>query len=123
MNKYWYLGFLFLPLLLTGCVSQSQTAKTETNPLLGKNILFYGDTCPHCKIVEQYISDNQILNKMPLAQKEVYKNQTNAAEMVVAARACGLSQNDLGVPFLWVDNKCLSGDTDIVNFFKTKFKL
>jgi len=123
MNKYWYLGFLILPFLLTGCVSKSPTAKTETNPLLGKNILFYGDTCPHCKIVEQYISDNKILDKMPLEQKEVYKDQANAAEMVVAARACGLSQNDLGVPFLWSDNKCLTGDTDIVNFFKTKFKL
>jgi glutaredoxin len=83
-------------------------------------ILFYGDGCPHCAIVEEYIKENSIGDKISFAQKEVYYNQNNAKELEVKAKICGLSTDSIGVPFLWDGEDCLIGDQDIINFFKQK---
>ena len=34
-------------------------------------ILFYGNGCPHCAKVQQYIKDNKITKTLDLIQKEV----------------------------------------------------
>lgn len=100
--------------------------KTPTNETTTENqsesqiILFYGDGCPHCKIVEEYINENNVQNKISFAQKEVYYNQNNAKELETKAKTCGLPTNSIGVPFLWDGEKCLIGDQDIINFFKQK---
>jgi len=83
-------------------------------------ILFYGDGCPHCAIVEDYIKENSIGDKISFAQKEVYYNQNNAKELTEKARICGLPTDSIGVPFLWDGEKCFIGDQDIINFFKQK---
>ena len=83
-------------------------------------ILFYGDGCPHCAIVEEYIKKNSIGDKISFAQKEVYYNQNNAIELEAKAKICGLPTDSIGVPFLWNGEKCLIGDQDIINFFKQK---
>ena len=36
-----------------------------------KMILFFSNSCPHCKIVEQYISDNNIDAKIKFQKLEV----------------------------------------------------
>jgi len=83
-------------------------------------ILFYGDGCPHCAIVEDYIKENSIGDKISFAQKEVYYNQNNAKELEAKAKICGLPTDSIGVPFLWDGEKCFIGDQDIINFFKQK---
>jgi glutaredoxin len=81
-------------------------------------ILFYGDTCPHCKIVEQYISDHNIRAKLKFQELEVYENKDNAASLGQYARRCGLDLNKIGVPFFWNGQTCLVGEPDIINYFK-----
>jgi len=83
-------------------------------------ILFYGDGCPHCAIVEDYIKENNIIDKISFVRKEVYYNQNNAKELTEKARICGLPTDSIGVPFLWDGEKCFIGDQDIINFFKQK---
>jgi len=83
-------------------------------------ILFYGDGCPHCAIVEEYIKENNINDKISFAQKEVYYNQSNAKELEAKAKICGLPTDSIGVPFLWNGEKCLIGDQDIIEFFSQK---
>jgi glutaredoxin len=83
-------------------------------------ILFYGNGCPHCAIVEKYIEENNIKNKISFAEKEVYYNQANAKELEAKAKICGLPTDSIGVPFLWNGGTCLIGDKDIVNFLKQK---
>ena len=83
-------------------------------------ILFYGDGCPHCAIVENYIKESNIKEKLPFEEKEVYHNQKNANELTDKAKICGLPTDSIGVPFLWDGEKCLIGDQDIINFFKQK---
>jgi len=89
------------------------------NPIITNIILFYGDGCPHCKIVEEFIENNNIKNKISFAQKEVYNNKKNADELVGKAKICGIPTDSIGVPFLWDGTKCLVGDQDIVDFFKS----
>jgi hypothetical protein len=82
-------------------------------------ILYYGDTCPHCKIVEAYINDNNFTLKPQIVNKEVFNNQTNEAELEGRAKICGISSNQIGVPLLWYKDRCLIGDQNIINLFKT----
>jgi glutaredoxin len=81
-------------------------------------ILFYGDGCPHCAKVEEYLSKNNIKDKISFEEKEVYYNQSNAKELAEKAKICGLATNSIGVPFLWDGEKCYIGDKDVIKFFK-----
>lgn len=83
-------------------------------------ILFYGDGCPHCVEVEKYIADNNIKEKVNFVEKEVYKNADNAKTLNEKAKKCGIKENEIGVPFLWADEKCYMGNEDIINFFNKK---
>lgn len=83
-------------------------------------ILFYGDGCPHCAIVEENIKENKFDERIAFSRKEVYYNRANAKELEEKAKICGIPTDSIGVPFLWDGEKCLIGDKDIVNFFKQK---
>lgn len=83
-------------------------------------ILFYGDGCPHCAIVEEFIKENKIDEKISFSQKEVYFNKQNSSKLVEKAQICGFDTDSIGVPFLWDGTGCLVGDQDIVEFFKLK---
>jgi len=81
-------------------------------------ILFYGNGCPHCVNVDNYITDNNITQKVSFTKLEVFSNGVNAGFMQNDANTCGLNQSVVGVPFLWDGNsKCYIGDTDVINFF------
>lgn len=83
-------------------------------------ILFYGDGCPHCAKVDEFIKDNNVEEKISFAKKEVYNNVANANELSQKAKKCGMDTKSIGVPFLWDGEKCLVGDVDIIDFFKKK---
>lgn len=83
-------------------------------------ILFYGDGCPHCEIVDKYIKENKVEDKVSFTKKEVYNNQKNQKELIEKAKICGIPDDSIGVPFLWDEEKCFIGDQDIINFFKLK---
>ena len=83
-------------------------------------ILFYGDGCPHCAIVENYIKESNIKEKLSFEEKEVYHNQKNANELADKAKICGLPTDSIGVPFLWEGEKCYVGDQEIIGFFNQK---
>jgi glutaredoxin len=100
-------------------ISTNETVAEESQSA-DQIILFYGDGCPHCAIVEEYIKENSIGDKISFAQKEVYYNQNNAKELEAKAKICGLPTDSIGVPFLWDGSKCLVGDQDIIEFFKIK---
>ncbi|HOF42560.1 MAG TPA: hypothetical protein PLF30_04370 [Candidatus Moranbacteria bacterium] len=83
-------------------------------------IFFYGDGCPHCLIVEDYIKKNKVDEKIKFSQKEIYRDRANFKQLEEKARACGIPKDSIGIPFLWDGEKCLSGDKDIIAFFKQK---
>lgn len=122
MTKKFLLLLLVLPLLLAGCTKVT-TPEAKVDSLNNRTILFYGDTCPHCKVLEQYMDENKINERMPIEKMEVYSNKDNANLMMEAVNRCFLSQDNVGVPFLWTENKCFVGGEEATNYFKVKFKL
>lgn len=95
--------------------SANMNAREEAE---GQIILFYGDGCPHCVKVEEFIKENKVDEKISFEQKEVYHNKNNANELAAKAEICGLPTDSIGVPFLWSGSKCFVGDRDIIEFFK-----
>lgn len=88
-----------------------------------KITLYYSDTCPHCAVVEKYLSENGIRGKIMFATKDVNNNSENSTELISKATLCGLSTGAIGVPFLWDGedgNKCLIGDSSVIGFFRDK---
>jgi hypothetical protein len=81
---------------------------------------FWGDGCPHCAVVEEFLSTWEGKGKIVVEKKEVWKNTANANLLSQRADYCNLDKNNLGVPFLFTpDGKCLSGDTPIIDYFKS----
>lgn len=83
-------------------------------------IFFYGNTCPHCADVEKWMRENKIEEKIKIIKKEVYDNRENARELTKAAEKCGLSTESIGVPFLYVEEKCFIGTPDVINYLFQK---
>jgi len=79
-------------------------------------ILYYGSTCPHCVIVKEHITEDNL----PIAMKEVYQNKDNSSELIQKAEICGIPSNKIGVPFLWSDGECIIGGENIIDFLNTK---
>jgi len=85
------------------------------------SVLFVGEGCPHCKVVEDFIIANDIDKKIQFSTKEVWHKQENAILMTKVWNQCGLStQNGMGVPLYWDGSQCYNGQDEIINFFKTK---
>jgi glutaredoxin len=83
-------------------------------------IFFYGNTCPHCKDVEDWMKENKIEDNLKIIKKEVYDNRENAQKLSLAAQSCGLDINNIAVPFLYVGNKCYIGTPDIVSYLSQR---
>ena len=84
-------------------------------------ILFYGDTCAHCKVVDEYISAGGLREKVKFEELEVFNNEKNAALLGKYAQGCGIdSSQGVGVPFFFDGQNCLVGDQKIIDYFKTK---
>ncbi len=101
-------------------VPSSSVASSAKNQAQDKIILFYGDGCSHCALVEKFIKDNNIQNKVSFVEKEVFGDDVNANELVQKATTCGVATDSVGVPFLWDGSHCVIGDEAVINFFKQK---
>lgn len=84
-------------------------------------VFYYGITCPHCKIVEEFMEESNIEEKISISQREVYENATAAQEMMELQKAGKLPANYVGAVPLLYDNKTLYlGDKDIICILKQK---
>lgn len=113
-KKYWPLVILLLIVAVIGFLVVNKEKKAGS-----EMILFYGDTCPHCKKVAEYIDANNVRAKFKFQELEVYNNQANARLMSKYAVNCGMDTSlGLGVPFFFDGKNCLVGDQEIINFFQ-----
>jgi glutaredoxin len=88
----------------------------------GSIVYYYGQSCPHCQNVENFLKENKIEEKIAFEKKEVYYNQKNAQELAQRAKKCGWEKEEIPVPFLWDGSQCIIGDEGVINFFKEKIK-
>lgn len=86
---------------------------------------FWGDGCPHCQNVENWIKENNATEKLKINFKEVYHSDTNQQELAqIAKDYCPeiIEGSQIGVPVGFDPNtkKCVSGDTPIINYLSAK---
>ena len=113
-KKYIPLAVLLIAVAIIGFLIINNKKNTE-----GGMVLFYGDTCPHCQKLNEYITANNVKAKYTFQELEVYNNQANATLMAKYAVKCGLNTaQGLGVPFFYDGKNCLVGDQEIINFFQ-----
>lgn len=130
-NKIILIGLLLLIFIIIAFGALFKNSKSKNNilpnqtqainnqmPNINNNklILYYGEGCPHCANVENYLKSNPL--KITLEQKEVYYNKTNQQDLLSKAKICNIPQNRIGVPFLWTGKDCILGDQPIINYFK-----
>lgn len=85
-----------------------------------KAILYYGNGCPHCAEVEDFIKNNAF--NFSIEQKEIYQNKINAEEFNKICAEEGISLMNRGVPFLYAENECFIGDKQIISYLSAKQK-
>ena len=108
------LFFSIFTLFHFSAVTLAQTESTSPS----KGILFYGQGCPHCAKVEEFLEQNNLSDVV--VKKEIYHNPDNAQEFNRICEEQNIDMMNRGVPFLFVDNTCFIGDKEIINYFQTK---
>jgi glutaredoxin len=83
-------------------------------------ILFYKYECPYCKVVEEYIVNNNVKNYLAFSELEVSANPINTQLLAKKAASCGLATDQIGVPFFFDGKNCYMGDQDIIKYFSDK---
>jgi hypothetical protein len=88
-------------------------------------IFYWGEGCPHCENVKEWLTKNNSDNKIKINSKEVYQNKDNQKNLLeTVQKYCpNLKENDgIGVPTAFdpINNKCLQGDVDIIKFLSEK---
>ncbi|MDD4409762.1 MAG: hypothetical protein PHW52_03885 [Candidatus Pacebacteria bacterium] len=116
-------GVIFLLFLVCSIFILSENKKDHVSVNLLNDyeslVLYYGNTCPHCKIVEKYIEDNSLRETMKIVDKEIHDDK-NLGELNERASICGISSSSIGIPFLWSEGRCYVGDEEIINYLKNK---
>lgn len=112
--------FLFIVIFVIWGVSEN---KNETQAIESSNdgiVYYYGTQCAHCKKVTEFISANDVDNKITIVKKEVLgsQNNTDSEKWIADAKKCGLSENEIGVPFVAAQGKCYMGDVEVIDFLK-----
>ncbi len=78
-------------------------------------VFYYGSTCPHCKVVEDFMDKNNIDAKINLTRKEVFSNKSNLPEFLSVDEYCNIPEQYKGsVPVLYTNNSCYLGSDDII---------
>lgn len=117
--------FSLIILILGYIIFGSQDKKNNKIKIPSKNeiVYYYGSGCPHCKEVKKWMDENKIKEKIKIEEKEVWDNFENAKELKQVAERCGLNTNSIGVPFLYVDEKCYIGTPDVIKILSEKSKI
>lgn len=83
-------------------------------------VLFFGDGCPHCKRVEEFLVGNKIEEKIDFVIKEVWNNRRNLEMLKEVAKRCEATGSSVGVPFLYDGESCYVGELNVIKFFEKK---
>jgi glutaredoxin len=48
-----------------------------STPVFAERLLFVGETCPHCKALEQYLDQHNLFEELNIQRYEIYNNEEN----------------------------------------------
>lgn len=115
-------GFVSILIIIGGVFVFSKNSNTN-NPtpieLPTSYEYYWGEGCPHCANVEDFLNSWENRDKVEIEKKEIYKNLSNQKIFKARVDYCGLPNNQVGVPFLFTpEGKCVIGDTPIISLFE-----
>jgi cytochrome c biogenesis protein CcdA len=84
-------------------------------------VIYVGDGCPHCAVVEEHVEDEGYMDVFNLEFKEVYHDSDNAGEFGEVSEFFGIPLFDRGVPFLATSSEHFVGDKPIIEFLDDKY--
>lgn len=106
-------GFAFL------AANENRNQSKTMTQLGSEKILFYGDTCPHCKTLDEYIIANNVEERIQFTRLEVFNNKANARVLAQAAQKCNLdSAAGMSVPFFYAGDECFLGVDEVIEYFE-----
>ena len=128
-RRIWLVGVISL-VVISGVASLwlGKTRRSSAGEVKGGTpsaaVLYYGNTCPHCRKVEDWLEKNPaIKERSGLVLKEVYGNRANSRELIQKAQRCNLdTTRGVGVPFLFDNGRCIIGDQSIINYLKENYQ-
>ncbi|MDP3994510.1 MAG: hypothetical protein Q8P91_01610 [bacterium] len=98
---------------------KEKPSESLTYPLPVDLTYYWGDGCPHCEVVADFLSTWEKKDVVTIDKKEVWNNAANAKELKARYESCGVPQSQMGVPLLFTpEGKCYTGDQPIIDFFK-----
>jgi cytochrome c biogenesis protein CcdA/glutaredoxin len=75
---------------------------------------FYGEGCPHCAQINQYLEDLKLkYPKIQIQKFEIYENRTNALILTDYFSKYSVQSSELVVPIVFIGDKYLAGSKDI----------
>jgi glutaredoxin len=117
MNKIGITAIIVTILILFG--GASLVSKPKEIPAISGYEYYWGDGCPHCKIVQEFFDSWSGKDKIKIEKFEVWNNTKNAELMAVRAKNCNIIRTEMGVPLLVKpDGTCLTGDQPIIEHYK-----
>ena len=89
-------------------------------------VLYYSDSCPHCKNVEKWLTENNVAEKVNYTRKSVDK-AANVNDFFAKGAACGFKEGDNkygSIPLLYdgESGTCYLGEVEVVDFLEEKIK-
>ena len=100
---------------------EEKTVEETTQAAAKKSyILFYGETCPYCHDVLDWMGEVGLDSLLEVEQREVYNNPQYNEQMKLAATNCGVTRS--GVPFLYdaAEKECVVGSTPIIDYLSAE---
>lgn len=124
MNKLGIIiGAITLLILGGGIFFVTRPQKTEDLPEYNPNklIYFWGNGCPHCAAVDDFVNSWEFKDKLDVQKFEVWYNKQNQALMTkLAGEKCNIKPQGMSVPLLIKpEGGCLNGDTPIIEYYKS----
>lgn len=85
-------------------------------------IFYWGNGCPHCEKVKEYITQNKADQKLNISSKEVYYDKNNQQSLINDIAKCRdiADKKSIVVPVGIAGEKCFVGDQPIIDWIKTQ---
>lgn len=124
MNKFGIIvGIVTLLLIVGGVFVASKPSNPAGLPYYdsSKLVYFWGNGCPHCKAVNDFVDSWENKDKLEVQKFEVWYDKQNQALMTkLAQEVCNIKPQGMAVPLLIkLDGSCLNGDVPIIDYYKS----
>ncbi|OGM77185.1 hypothetical protein A2188_01440 [Candidatus Woesebacteria bacterium RIFOXYA1_FULL_43_9] len=94
--------------------------RPSTLPPITNLEYYWGNGCPHCKVVAEFMDTWDKKDTVKMDKFEVWYNSKNARQFNERVKLCNFTPEEMGVPVLITpDSRCFTGDTPIIDYLKS----